>query len=232
MIDCTNKDLSRDFKEADWTALDENNGSNYETLILANNQLTTLPVPMPVLKSIALKKIDLSHNKITDICKGYFKNLNNLTELNLSFNELTTKTLRPNIFEGKYDPDEFEPLRSVRSLNLANNQLHSLHPDIFEHLQELEYLSLASNQFQFFTEAVVHALGSIMKIVEIDLSYMELDDLPEHVFHNIHSLQKLVLKGNLLKSIPKALKWAVNLKELNLDENPLADLNESKYVFK
>lgn len=228
MIDCSNKGLSRDFKEADWTALDQDAASNYETLLLANNQLTTLPIPMPAFKSIALKRIDLSHNKLTEICKGYFRNLSNLTELNLSYNEMTTKTMRPDIFEGKYDPDAFEPLRTVRILNLGNNQLHSLHPDIFEHLQELEYLSLQSNIFQFFTEAVVHALGSIMNIEEIDLSYMELDDLPEHVFHNIHSLHKLQLKGNLFKTIPKALKYAVNLRELSMDENPLSDLNELK----
>lgn len=57
---------------------------------------------------------------------------------------------------------------------------------------------------------------------------MELSTLPEHMLHTPKHLETLNLTGNLLKRIPEALEYAVNLKYLNLDENPMESLVETK----
>lgn len=62
----------------------------------------------------------------------------------------------------------------------------------------------------------------------LDLSYMELSSLPEHIFHAPRQLISLNLTGNLFKTIPGALQYAVNLNELIFDENILEDISRNK----
>ena len=57
---------------------------------------------------------------------------------------------------------------------------------------------------------------------------MELKTLPEYLLHTPKLLQTLNLTGNLLERIPDALKHAVGLKYLSLDENPLRNLIDTK----
>lgn len=57
---------------------------------------------------------------------------------------------------------------------------------------------------------------------------MELSTLPETIFHSPNELETLLLSGNLLHTVPDALKYAKNLKKLVLDENPLGDFENGK----
>lgn len=57
---------------------------------------------------------------------------------------------------------------------------------------------------------------------------MELTKLPEHIFHTPRKLATLNLAGNLLKSLPDALTYAINLQTLTLDENPMGPLEGDK----
>lgn len=57
---------------------------------------------------------------------------------------------------------------------------------------------------------------------------MELATLPEHIFHTPRKLVNLNLVGNLLKSLPDALTYAINLETLTLDENPMGSLEGDK----
>ncbi|KAI8042448.1 hypothetical protein M5D96_003761 [Drosophila gunungcola] len=58
----------------------------------------------------------------------------------------------------------------------------------------------------------------------LDISYMEIDDLPETVLHGPRDLETLIAAGNLFKQLPKALKYATNLTSLVLNENPIESL--------
>ena len=82
-----------------------------------------------------------------NISHSAFKQLINLTELDLSDNYLTSENLQPPAFEGRFSPDAYEPLAKLRVLNLANNELHSLHQDLFEHMSALKVLNLSGNLF-------------------------------------------------------------------------------------
>lgn len=56
----------------------------------------------------------MSRNKIYKIAKGAFYNLTELEELDLSWNNLESKALVPEIFEGHYSPTVYEPMEKLK----------------------------------------------------------------------------------------------------------------------
>jgi len=228
IIECSGKLLTKMFTVDDWAALNATK-VDYEVLKLDNNQLESIDVPFPPLR-FALKVIDFRHNKIKKIVDKAFTNLSYLEEVNLAFNLLTTENLKPEIFEGRYAPDEYEPLKSLKRLKLSYNLLHNLDDEIFEHLKHLEELYLDNNPFQIIHTNVLSAFGDLSQLKMLDMSRMELSSLPEAIFHTLRALKVLKLEGNLFTTIPPALKFAVNLRELSLDENPIGDLNEENAI--
>lgn len=60
---------------------------------------------------------------------------------------------------------------------------------------------------------------------------MELETLPVNILHGPTRLESLNLTGNLLTKLPETLKYAVNLKFLSLDENPIEDISGDKWVY-
>lgn len=212
------------FTAEEWAALNSTK-DGYETLKLDHNLFETIDAPFPVL-SFPLKVVDFRHNNIKSIVKKCFTNLAYVEEINLAFNELTTEKLHPEVFEGKYSGDEYEPLKSLKKLVLSNNLLHNLDTEIFEHLKHLQELYLNDNPFQIVHPNVVSAFGDVTQLQKLDMSRMELSSLPEPMFHSLRALKVLNLAGNLFTKIPEALKYAVNVRELSLDENPIGDLSE------
>ena len=214
------------FSIADWAALNATK-DDYEVLKLDHNKLEHVDVPFPVLR-FALKVIDFRHNKIKQIVRNAFTNLKYLEELNFGFNELTAEKLIPQIFEGKYAAAEFEPMQNLKRLVLSYNLLNNLDPDVFEHTKHLQELYLDNNPFQIIHTSVLNAFTDLSQLQKLDMSRMELSSLPEDTFHPLRALKVLKLEGNLFRTIPEALKRAINLKELSLDENPIGDLNEKE----
>jgi len=224
IIECSGKSLTKMFSVDDWAALNATK-DDYEVLKLDNNQLESIDVQFPPLR-FALKVVDFRHNKIKKIIKNVFTNLNYLEEVNLSFNELTTESLKPEIFEGKYSPDEYEPIKTLKRLKLSYNLLHNLDSEMFEHTKHLQELYLDNNPFQIIHINVLQAFSDLSQLQLLDMSRMELSSLPEDTFHPLRALKVLKLEGNLFKTIPQALKYAITVRELSLDENPIGDLNE------
>lgn len=212
------------FTVEEWAVLNATK-INYEILKLDHNQLENIDVPFPKLR-FPLKVIDFRHNKINQIIKNVFTNLSYLEEVNLSFNELTTEKLKPEIFEGRYSPDYYEPLTSLKRLMLSYNLLHSLDSMIFEHTKNLQELYLDNNPFQIVHTSVIQAFTDLPQLQKLDMSRMELSSLPDDTFHPLRDLKVLRLDGNLFKTIPKALRLASNVRELSLNENPIGDMNE------
>jgi Leucine-rich repeat (LRR) protein len=206
-----------------WAALNATK-DNYEVLKLDHNNLENVDVAFPPLR-FALKVIDFRHNKIKKIVKNAFTNLNYLEEVNLAFNQLTAESLIPQIFEGKYAAAEFEPMKSLKRLVLSYNLLHNLDPEVFEHTKHLQELYLDNNPFEIIHTSVLNAFTDLPQLQKLDMSRMELSELPLDIFHPLRALKVLKLEGNLFKKIPEALKRAINLKELTLDENPIGDLD-------
>lgn len=58
-----------------------------------------------------------------------------------------------------------------------------MHQDFSMHLQNLKVLSLSSNPFSVIDHNTVSALGGLLHLEELDLSYCALHELPDHVFN-------------------------------------------------
>ncbi|XP_043595808.1 leucine-rich repeat neuronal protein 3-like [Bombus pyrosoma] len=211
IIDCDNRNLTHHLEGGQW--------SNKTIKIASfNGNLLVHVKPFP---KIEIRKLSLQKNKITRIDPRAFKEIINLTELDLSHNQLTTENLKPGVFEGKFSSDAYEPLEKLVVLNLAHNVLHSLHQDLFEHMESLKVLNLSWNQFSRIDERTSIAISSLPYLEELDLSYCGLKTLSDVHFYSSRSLRKLNLSGNLLTSVPKALEETTMLEVLYLDENPI-----------
>lgn len=111
LIDCTGLKLDVAFTAAQWNAT-----TVQPTVNLANNALrnvTAFP-KMPV------RVLDLSDNQIDRIEPAAFRELDELQELDLSDNRLTYQAMRPDVFDGKYSPKAYEPLRNLKVRSIAS----------------------------------------------------------------------------------------------------------------
>lgn len=225
IIECSNKSLKKMFSIEDWAALNATK-DDYEVLKLDHNELENIDVVFPSLR-FPLKVIDFRHNKISKFGNSIFANLSYLEELNFANNLIKTENFKPEIFKGKYSPDEFEPI-PLKRLVLSFNLLQNFDPEIFEHTRHLQELFLDNNPFQIIHTNVLNAFSDIPQLQKLDMSRMELSSLPEEIFHPLQALKVLKLEGNLFRTIPKALNYAKNVRELSLCENPIGDLSEKE----
>lgn len=225
-IDCSKRNLTDLFTLRDWVALNSSDGA-FETILFNGNALKSLDLQFPDLK-FTIKRVDFSHNQIATFGRAIFKNLLALEEIDLSHNAIEMVNLKPEVFEGRYSAESYEPLKTVKVLKLTNNSLHSLNADIFEHLPNLEQLRLDYNVFQVVADTFSYVLNSVQRLAELDLSEMEIESMPETLFVNNVNLRTLNLAGNLLATVPIALKHAKGVTKLNLDKNPIAVIDRSR----
>ncbi|KAF7987842.1 hypothetical protein HCN44_003705 [Aphidius gifuensis] len=216
-IDCSSHQLDNNLSDTPW-----NNKTNKLVTFDSNSIVYLKKFP-----NVTIEKLIISRNRITKIDDQAFKWIKNLTELDLSYNHLTSKILRPEIFQGKFSPEEWEPLAKLRVLNLGNNNLHTLNQDLFEHINDLTTLIISGNPFTVLDHGVLSAFSDLRDIEELNIAYCDLGELPEHFFHSTQSsLKRLYLNGNRFTSVPDALEDAKSLEYLNLDENLFKDINK------
>ncbi|KAH0945251.1 hypothetical protein HN011_008533 [Eciton burchellii] len=210
-VNCSNLALENHFENNQWV-----NITAKEILFEHNLLVHITPFPRIIVEKLILRK-----NHIVTIDYRAFKELVNLTELDLSHNQLTSELLRPHIFEGNFSPEAYEPLSNLKVLNLANNLLHWLYPSIFEHLVGIKVLNLSGNPFGVFDYRTSIAISSLSYLEELDISYCELRELPNLQFHYSTYLKKLNLAGNKFTVLPRSLEEARALEYLCLDFNPI-----------
>lgn len=208
---CNKLGLETHFNGSEW------NGTTQTEVYFDNNKI----VHLKALPALSILKLSLSHNAIAKIDESAFKLLENLTELDLSHNHLTSDQLVPNVFRGNYAPEAYEPLRSLRILRLGSNALHTLDSDIFEHLPNLESLSLDSNPFKVIDRPTAIAITSLPYLKVLDLSSMSLKTIPENLFHTPRFLEVLNISNNQFTSVPFGLGDTHSLLQLTMNDNPI-----------
>ncbi|XP_059622322.1 leucine-rich repeat-containing protein 15-like [Phlebotomus argentipes] len=225
LLDCSERSFRDMLLAEDWTPL--NKSFSVYVVHFTRNQLTKIPA----FPELPIQELDFSHNEINTIEKRAFKELRNLVYLDLSNNRLDINSINPDVFEGHYDPDEYEPLNKLRTLKLDNNNIHALKSENFEHLPHLRSLSLAGNPFQVIDSQSEMAITSIRYLEFLDLSRMELSGIPPHLLHTPRALKTLNITDNLLTQIPDALVFAKNLENLYLDNNLIPSLGTNRTKF-
>lgn len=90
-VDCSNRSLETHFEMEQWLMM------NVTAKVISfehNCMVHVTPFPQIVVERLILRK-----NRITRIDYRAFKELINLTELDLSYNQLTPQMLQPHVFE-------------------------------------------------------------------------------------------------------------------------------------
>ncbi|XP_031631324.1 toll-like receptor 13 [Contarinia nasturtii] len=215
-LNCADQNLYKLFEAKDWDALISAN----KTAVLDKVEFKKNGIEViTIFPKLDIRSLSFQHNKIRQIEDRAFFNLTTLERLDLSDNKLTREALQSKVFEGHYDSKLYEPLTNLKWLNLASNDLHTLDLDLFDHFPNLETLILAHNQFRILDGNTVNAISGIPKLQVLDMSAMELKEIPSSLFHGPrNTLKVLNLTGNLLTEIPDALHYAANLVELVLDD--------------
>nr|CAD7407337.1 unnamed protein product [Timema poppensis] len=219
-VNCTNHSLTHHFNATDWPNITKGE----QELKVALFDYNTL-IHVRVFPKLPLTHLSLSHNHIVKIDECAFQNMTNLTELDLSFNQLTSSLLSEDIFKGKYLPAEYEPLHSMRILKLGNNALHTLPNRIFIHLPNLEVLLLDKNEFSIIDRPTEISLSTLTNLNILDLSYNGLKFFPDTLLHTPRRLTTLLLEGNQLTTVPKGLSASHKLEHLTLSGNPIEVIN-------
>jgi len=137
-----------------------------------------------------------------------FENLENITELTLSYNKLTTL------------PEWFGNLKNLSILDLSKNQLTSL-PESFCNLKQLSELNLDNNRFKTIPECI----GELQNLIELKLDNNELTSIPDS-FKNLINLSYLLLSSNQITYITNSIVTLKNLKHLDIKNNDLKSLPE------
>ncbi|XP_076643134.1 podocan-like protein 1 [Halictus rubicundus] len=217
VIDCNKRNLTGHFEDSQWPS------NPIRVMSFAENSMVHV-TPFP---KVAIEKLVLRANQITKIDDAAFMKLINLTELDLSHNNLTTENLQPPVFQGRFSVTYYEPLPNLTTLSLAHNNLHSLHPDFFEHTPYVKVLDLSHNLFAQIDSRAMLAITSLSYLEELNLSYCGLKTIPHTFLYSLRSLKKLNLSSNQIAEPPADLGEAQSLEYLYLDENPLQIINQN-----
>ncbi|CAG0913152.1 unnamed protein product [Notodromas monacha] len=113
----------------------------------------------------------------------------------------------------------------------TRNKLHSLDKDLFDHLEGLQELILNDNDLQEIDAQTTAAISSITALESLSLAETGLTDLPQGVFNSLIQLTWMNLANNEFETVPtKAIGSARNLRDLNLNGNPIRELNQQSFV--
>lgn len=160
------------------------------------------------LKLISLLKLSLQSCEIGDIHKNAFIGLENLEELDLSYNYLEDV------------PDAIKTLNNLKKLILLGNNIMRLRSGSFNGLHSLIDLNLNVNEISVIEEDAFKGLESTVR--DVRLHYNNLNTLPNVPLRKLKHLSFLVISRNNIKNIPKdAFNGMNRLKILELDSNVL-----------
>jgi Leucine-rich repeat (LRR) protein len=191
------------------------NLTSLKSLNIKENQLAAINFGLNSMK--ILTYLDISYNRLINIKKFSFINLNNLKTLNLSHNYLDD--MSENYFPG---------LINLALLDLSFNSFKYLNRNFFNHLDSLETLFLNNNGLKTLE---THSFVSLVKLKCLNLGSNEMYNLGEEtIFFNLFNLNELSLNWNRLNSCPKLI-FLRNLESIDLSYNQIEFVDENYFNF-
>lgn len=211
-----------------------------ENLVLSDNTLGT--VPAGLFRELgSLRNVNLWSNGLSSLPAGLFDGLGQLEELRLGSNDLSA--LPENLFRDldrlrvlslelnqlKEWPSAIDPLVDLTHLELNQNRFESLPAHAFQGMEQLQMLDLAYNPFTTLPVAINNAVNLTHLYLETGAGSRNPEDrriasIPENAFEGMERLQEVLLGDHRLTTLPVAINNAVNLRELDVDNNEIASL--------
>ncbi|KAM6151221.1 toll-like receptor 8 [Rhynchocyon petersi] len=214
--------------------------THLEVLSLSFNTLHHVPPKLPS----SLRELYLSNTKIQSISQEDFKELKNLTLLDLSGN-------CPRCFNAPFPcepcqgntslqihPLAFQTLTQLRYLNLSSTSLRAVNESWFYNMSQLKALYL---EFNYLVDEIATGafLSYLPKLEILDLSFnYKRTAYPKHInisrnFANLLSLKVLHLRGYVFQELKKQdiqpLIGLRNLKTINLGINFIKQIDFSVF---
>ncbi|CAL1541104.1 unnamed protein product, partial [Lymnaea stagnalis] len=186
---------------------------NMTHLDLSYNRI--LALPSSTVGKLSLAQLDLSHNNISSLEVDALKRMDELTLLNVSFNDLTYIL-----------PKSFDSLEKLKHLDLANNKLAWLGGDLFTKTKQLVHLNMSHNDLQ-----QIPLLNAAEFLHYVDVSYNRISSLVPSTLQDLRELTMVILSHNNLSSLPfRMFKGCEKLRMIDLSYNALKSLDSD--IFK
>ncbi|CAB3984718.1 flightless-1 homolog [Paramuricea clavata] len=173
------------------------------TLHLRRTQRTITNMPNKLDSLTKLTDVDLSYNDLPRVPEPIYR-LSSLKRLNMSHNcisELSNLT---------------DTWTQMEVLNVSRNQLTTLPPALCK-LTNLRKLYLNGNNLNF--EGIPTGVSKLYKLEIFAAACNKLECIPEGLCRCL-KLKKLILHSNCLLTLPEAIHFLPNLKELDTHNNP------------
>jgi Leucine-rich repeat (LRR) protein len=186
--------------------------SNLQWLDLIGGEL-----PWDVIKNLDnLKELDLGYNNLSELPPGTFDGLGNLQTLDLSDNNLSE--LPPGIFDGLYN---------LQGLYLGNNNLNELPPGVFDGLDNLLALDLDGNPGDPFNinVGVCGRTPAVRAALEKDVTRRNCASITDIDLADVDSLH--IRSDRLSELTPGVFDGLDNLQSLDLRGDNLSELSRA-----
>ncbi|CAB3226682.1 unnamed protein product [Arctia plantaginis] len=210
---------------------------NLHSLTLSNNKLVHIHTHLFTDLHV-LHELFIDNNKIKQIEDNAFENMTAIEDLGLNDNFLSVipsaihklRSLKSldigNNNITHLNRDNFRGLPELYGLRLVDNKVTYLNEDTFEHLPQLQILNLASNKIKHVTP------GCFRKNINLKLLRMDGNEIMKFdgIFNTLSNLIWLNMSANKIsnfdfKSIPSNLEW------LDLHKNYIENfVNDDMYT--
>lgn len=176
-----------------------------QQIFLNKNNITAIPDAKFNNKVVY---IEAQYNKMENISKNAFKNLENLYWIDLSNNRI--KKLPRKVFVNNH---------VLTSINLSNNRIKNIR-QVFQRQDNLRFLRLSQNKI---TKVTTEAFKTLKNLRELDLSHNKITHVDPQAFDACQTLVVLNLANNHLKQLHLTVP-SKTLSFLYLMENGFANL--------
>ncbi|XP_013138305.1 PREDICTED: slit homolog 2 protein-like [Papilio polytes] len=192
---------------------------NLHSLTLSHNKLSHLHTHLFTDLHV-LHELFIDNNKIRHIDENAFDNMTTIEDLGLNDNLMSSipssirklRSLRSldigNNNISHLSRDHFRGLSELFGLRLVDNKVTYLNEDTFEHLPQLQVLNLASNKIKHVTP------GCFRKNINLKLLRMDGNEITsfDGIFSTLNNLVWLNMSANKIvsfdfKSFPNSLEW-------------------------
>ncbi|CAK1585527.1 unnamed protein product [Parnassius mnemosyne] len=192
---------------------------NLHSLTLSHNKLSHIHTHLFTDLHV-LHELFIDNNKIVHIDENAFDNMTTIEDLGLNDNLMSS--IPPSIHKLRslrsldignnnisyLNKDNFRGLSELFGLRLVDNKVTYLNEDTFEYLPQLQVLNLASNKIKYVTP------GCFRKNINLKLLRMDGNDITtfDGIFSTLNNLVWLNMSANKIvsfdfKSFPSSLEW-------------------------